>query len=167
MNEAHYHLVVNHFPIMGTIFGLGILIAGMVFKKNSLQITAYVLFCIAAIAGFLSMNTGEGAEDLVENLPSVGHTIIHEHEEIAEKFAVIVYALAGFSLLTMYLQAKKSSFAKMASYFTLLLALIAAFIGKGVGTTGGEIRHTEIRTTVNATSTNTTEQAPIREADED
>jgi hypothetical protein len=23
MNDAHLHLVVNHFPIIGTIFGLG------------------------------------------------------------------------------------------------------------------------------------------------
>jgi len=35
----------------------------------------------------------------------------------------------------------------MVAYFTLLLALVATFVGKGVGTSGGEIRHTEIRAT--------------------
>ncbi len=152
MNDAHYHLVVNHFPIIGTIFGLGILIVGLVFKKETLQTTAYVLFCIAALTGFLAMYTGEGAEELVEDLPSVGHRIIHEHEEIAEKFAILVYALGGFSLLTIFLNAKKSSFAKMVAYFTLLLALVATFVGKEVGTSGGEIRHTEIRATATASS---------------
>ena len=34
MNDAHLHMVVNHFPIIGTIFGLGILLAG-IFMKNS------------------------------------------------------------------------------------------------------------------------------------
>ena len=37
MNDAHLHLVVNHFPIIGTIFGLGLLIAGLIFKNQTLK----------------------------------------------------------------------------------------------------------------------------------
>ena len=33
------------------------------------------------------MATGEGAEEIVENLPSVTDQIIHEHEEMAEKIS--------------------------------------------------------------------------------
>ena len=79
MNDAHLHLVVNHFPIIGTILGLGILITGMLFKNNSVKNTAYILFIVAAIFAAFSMGTGEGAEELVEELPSVGKEIIHEH----------------------------------------------------------------------------------------
>jgi uncharacterized membrane protein len=49
MNDAHYHLVVNHFPIIGTILGLGILIAGIVFKNATVKNVSYVLFVIAAL----------------------------------------------------------------------------------------------------------------------
>jgi hypothetical protein len=35
MTDAHLHLVVNHFPIIGTIFGFGILLAGIVLKNNT------------------------------------------------------------------------------------------------------------------------------------
>ena len=34
--------------------------------------------------GAVSMATGEGAEEIAENLPSVTDQIIHEHEEMAE-----------------------------------------------------------------------------------
>lgn len=44
MNDAHVHMVVNHFPIIGTIFGLGILITGIVMKNNVIKNVAYVLF---------------------------------------------------------------------------------------------------------------------------
>ena len=37
MNDAHLHMVVNHFPIIGTIFGLGILITGIVLKIKQLK----------------------------------------------------------------------------------------------------------------------------------
>jgi len=137
MNDAHYHLVINHFPIIGTIFGVGILIAGLVLKRTALQQAAFVLFIISALTGFLAMYTGEGAEELVENLPGVGHNIIHEHEELAEKLAVVLYTLGALSLATLFLQVKNNGFAKIATYITLSVALVAVGLGKEVGTSGG------------------------------
>jgi uncharacterized membrane protein len=145
MNDAHLHMVVNHFPIIGTIFGIGILVTGMFIKNNTLKNTAYVLFAVAAIFAAFSMGTGEGAEELVEDMPNIGHQIIHEHEEIAEKFAIIMYATGFFGLVSLFASYKKYKFANIFSYITLALALVAGVLTKSVGTTGGEIRHTEIR----------------------
>lgn len=148
MNDAHLHMVVNHFPIIGTIFGLGILIVGLLLKNKSMQHTAYVLFAIAAIFGLLSMNTGEGAEELVEDLPNVGKQIIHEHEEIAEKFVILLYLTGAVALLSLFISLKNHAKAKFFAYVTLILAFGTAILSKNVGTSGGEIRHTEIRENV-------------------
>jgi len=145
MNDAHLHMVVNHFPIIGTIFGLGILIFGIFLKNNSLKNTAYFLFIIAAVFGFLSMNTGEGAEEMVEDFPNIGKKIIHEHEEIAEKLALVLYALGLVSIIGLYLTIKNNAKANLVSYLAVIIAVVAVFLGKQVGTSGGEIRHTEIR----------------------
>ena len=150
MNDAHLHMVFNHFPIIGTVFGFGILIAGLISKNNALKNTAYVLFAVGAVFAFLSMNTGEGAEELVEDMPTVGKQIIHEHEEIAEKFAIIMYATGFFGLVALFAAFKKYKFSSAFSYSTLLLALVAGVVAKSVGTSGGEIRHTEIRANFNA-----------------
>jgi len=152
MNEAHLHLLVNHFPIIGTIFGLGILITGMLLKNNSVKNTAYLIFIIAAVFSAFSMRTGEGAEELVEDLPNIGKLIIHEHEEIAEKFAIIMYATGLFALLSLCTSIKNHKLAKTIAYITLVLALFASVLAKSVGTTGGEIRHTEIRSNSSAIS---------------
>ena len=165
MNDAHLHMVVNHFPIIGTIFGLGILITGIVMKKNVIKNVAYVLFCISAIFGFASMYTGEGAEEIAENLPSVTDQIIHEHEEMAEKLALVLYVLAGISLVGLFLNFKNHAKASLVSYFAFVVALVAVFFGKQTGTTGGEVRHTEIRANV-STGTNT-ETNTTQDADED
>lgn len=145
MNDAHLHLVVNHFPIIGTILGLGILITGIILKNNSVKNTAYVLFIVAAIFAAFSMGTGEGAEELVEDMPSVGKQIIHEHEEMAEKLAIILYVLGAISLAGLYLNFKKHAKAQLVSIAALLVAIGATFLAQQTGTTGGEIRHTEIR----------------------
>ena len=153
MNDAHLHMVVNHFPIIGTILGLGILIAGFIFKNNTIKNTAYSLFVVGAIFSAVSMATGEGAERMVEDMPSVGHHIIHEHEEIAEKLAIVMYLLGIASIIGFYMNIKENAKAKMVSFIVLVLALGATVLGKSVGTSGGEIRHTEIR---EASASNTT-----------
>jgi uncharacterized membrane protein len=153
MNDAHLHLLVNHFPIIGTLLGLGILITGMVLKNNSVKNTAYILFIVAAVFTAFSMGTGEGAEELVEDLPNIGKQIIHEHEEIAEKFAIIMYVTGLLGLLSLYTSIKNHKLAKTFSLITLVLALLASVFAKSVGTSGGEIRHTEIRANSNSVST--------------
>ena len=164
MNDAHLHMVVNHFPIIGIIFGLGILITGIILKNNSVKMVAYVLFIIATVFVAFSMGTGEGAEELVEDMPNIGHQIIHEHEEIAEKFAVILYVTGFFGLVSLFTSYKKYRFATLFSFITLALAIVAGVLTKSVGTSGGEIRHTEIRT--NIISTTGAEQNTVDEKSE-
>ena len=145
MNDAHLHMIVNHFPIIGTIFGLGILISGMILRNNSVKNTAYVLFIVAAVFAAFSMGTGEGAEELVEDMPTVGKQIIHEHEEMAEKLAIVLYVLGAISMGGLFLNYIKHAKAKLISYTAILIAVVGVFLAKETGTSGGEIRHTEIR----------------------
>ena len=145
MNDAHLHLVVNHFPIIGVILGFIVLVGGIIFKNKTIQNTAYFIFIIAAFATLASMSTGEGAEEMVEEIPGVGHSIIHEHEESAEKMAFVVYALGIVSILGWILNWKEHSQAKWLLSSALVLSIIGVLLGKATGTSGGEIRHTEIR----------------------
>ena len=145
MNDAHLHLVLNHFPIIGTILGVGILITGIILKNNTVKSTAYALFIVAAIFAAFSIGTGEGAEELVEDMPTVGKQIIHEHEEMAEKLAIILYVLGTISLAGLFLNYKNHAKAQLISYVAFVLAIVGVFFAIQTGTTGGEIRHTEIR----------------------
>ncbi|MGX7666471.1 DUF2231 domain-containing protein [Flavobacterium pedocola] len=144
MNEAHLHMVFNHFPIVGTIFGFGILLAGLLFKNKSIQHTAFVLLAISAVFGLLTMKTGEGAEEIAEEL-GISHDMIHEHEEIAEKFVILLYLTGAVALLALVTSIKNHAKAKVFAFVTLFLSLGAAILAQPVGTSGGELRHTEIR----------------------
>ncbi|MEW5675395.1 hypothetical protein ABGT15_03690 [Flavobacterium enshiense] len=153
MNDAHLHMVFNHFPIIGTIFGFGILLAGILLKNKSIQHTAFVLLIISAIFGLLTMRTGEGAEEIAEEL-GISHDLIHEHEEIAEKFAILLYLTGAVSLLSLITSIKNHAKAKVFAFVTLFLSLGGAILSKSVGTSGGELRHTEIRDGFSASEEN-------------
>lgn len=145
MNEAHLHLLINHFPIVGTIFAAGILIAGLILKNPIINKIAFILFVSCAAFTAISMKTGEGAEEIAERLPNITHELIHEHEEKAETFALFTYINAALSIIGLFFIIRKNPLAKTMTYLILILAAITIFFSKDVGTTGGEIRHTEIR----------------------
>jgi len=145
MNEAHWHLAVNHLPIIIPIAGLIVLICSLIFKSDAVRKTAYILFIVAAISAAMSMSTGEGAEEMVEDMPGVGHAIIHEHEEAAEGFAVLMYVLGVVSIVGIWVESKKTVWSKWITYLVLVLSFVAIYMARITGTTGGEVRHTEIR----------------------
>ena len=145
MNGAHWHLVVNHLPIIFPIVGVIVMITGLISKSEAVKRTAFMIFVFGALAAIAAMNTGEGAEEVVENINGVSENFIESHEEAAETFAILSYILGGISLLGLWASFKQKSFSSRISIATLIFAFVVLFFAKQTGTTGGEIRHTEIR----------------------
>ena len=155
MNGAHWHLVLNHLPIIIPVIGLLIMIGGILFKSEILKRTAYSVFMLAAITAIFAFATGEGAEEVVEKIPGVDEQFIKVHEEAAEIFAILLYILGGISLVGLWANWKQKSFSAIISFVTIAFAVLVLVYAKETGTTGGEIRHTEIRTDgLNTVNTN-------------
>ena len=60
---------------------------------------------------------------------------------------VLSYLLGALSLVGLWVNWKKKKFANIVSYITILFSVVVLYVAKETGTTGGEIRHPEIRST--------------------
>ncbi|MEQ3663118.1 MULTISPECIES: hypothetical protein [Flavobacteriaceae] len=149
MNDAHFHLAVNHLPIVGVLIGFLVLLVGFIMKKPQIKNTALGIFIFSAVTAVVAFLTGEGAEEIVENLPGISETLIHKHEEYAELFFTMMLILGGVSIITLFLEYKKLPFYKYGFVVCLLLSVASIGISKYVGTSGGEITHIEIRNDAN------------------
>lgn len=145
MNEAHWHLVVNHLPIIFPVVGVIVMVTGYISKSEAVKRTAFIIFIFGALASIAAMATGEEAEEIIEKINGVSENFIKSHEEAAETFAILSYILGGISLLGLWASFKQKTFSSIISIVTLIYALVVLFFAKQAGTTGGEIRHTEIR----------------------
>lgn len=149
MNNAHWHLVLNHLPIIIPLVGVLVMIGGFISRSEIVKRTAYIIFIFGAISAYPAMATGEGAEEVIEHLAGIDEKIIHVHEEMAETYAILSYILGAFSLLGLWANYTRKSFANIVAIFTIIFSFIVLFYARQTGTTGGEIRHTEIRTAGN------------------
>ena len=145
MNVPHYHLLVNHFPIIGLFFGCAILLYGLLKKQEVAIKIAYVIFIFCMLMGKISMMTGDIAEHFLENNDRFSHELIEAHEESAELFMKGMYVLGITSILGLYMQFKRHPKSKLVTFLVLIFAIVTLFLSQKVGTTGGIIAHDEIR----------------------
>lgn len=155
MNDAHLHLVLNHFPIIVPVIGLMVMLGGLVFRSEVVKRTAYFIFILGAIATFPALETGGGAKQVVQQLPGIEKEVIKSHIQAAKTFSRLSYALGALSLLGLWVNFKQKSFSTILSIVTVVFSVVVLFFAKQTGTTGGEIRHTEIRPDFNPPSQNT------------
>ena len=145
MNGAHFHLLVNHFPIIGIIIGMLILLAGMVLKNVTVKQTGLGTLIIAALSVSVALFTGDPAGDAIKGLPGVVNDMVEHHENIAYSSLWILVPMGLLAALAFYSNWKKERSGNTLSLITFFLSIIAIAMMSWVGLTGGEIRHTEIR----------------------
>lgn len=141
MSEAHYHLLINHLPTAGLIFGLLILLAGTILKKPQVRQTGLLVIFIAGFGAIPTSLSGHEAEEVVEKLPGISHHLIHDHEELAEVFEKAMMALAIVALAAFILDYLKKPTAKWLIFVVLFAGISTVWFGKQVGESGGKIRH--------------------------
>lgn len=145
MDAVHIHLIVNHIPVLGSIFGFLLLLVGIIQKNNSYSRVAIAVLIISGIFAVVALQSGEGAEEAVEGLPGVTEGLIHEHEEAAEGAMWISVVTGLLAIGGLFLEKMRPE--KLRSF--LIVVLIGSAVASGyMGYTaylGGQIRHTEIR----------------------
>ncbi len=127
-----------------------ILLTGMILRNPSIKKTAAGVFVLSAVFAAIAFLTGEGAEEAVEGLPGVSEAIIGQHEDIADLFLLMSGITGILALFTLIADVLKWKFITALYIVTALSSAGALFLGKQVGTSGGAIRHTEIRAEASA-----------------
>lgn len=149
MNDAHLHLLVNHLPIVGFAIALILLAATMLRRGDRGMFSATVLvLVISGIGAVAAQFTGEPAEEVVEHMADVSETLIETHER-AGLIATISAAIT--TLLAVVLCVITLRREGPVTIVPMLILLVAILVTCGAmvwtGSTGGKIRHTEVRGT--------------------
>ena len=142
---AHLHLMMNHLPVVGSLFALGFLTWGFWRRSDDLQragLGAVVMVAVVAIAAYLS---GEPAWEDIMDLPGDNDPYILAHQRAAQ-FAFGASALTGIVALITLVAGRRGKPVPVRLVTVVLVLLLATTGLMGyVANLGGMIRHTEIR----------------------
>jgi hypothetical protein len=145
MNVAHIHLLLNHIPMIGTVFGVVLFSLALMRRSEELKKISLGIFVVGAVVALPVYFTGEPAEEVVEHLPGVSESIIEQHEEAAEIALVAVELLGAISLAGLVLFRSASGIPNWFAALSLVLSVMVGGVMAWTANRGGQVRHTEIR----------------------
>lgn len=146
MNAVHWHLVLNHFPIIGSVLGTLLVAVAFAWRRDrGVLLAAAVLLVVAGATAVATNLTGEPAEEAVEHLAGVLEATIEPHEELAEVATVVAVLTALVAVATsLFDLARKDPLRRKWVLPLLAAGIVATALMAQVGWTGGKIRHTEL-----------------------
>ena len=145
MDWTHIHLLLNHVPVLGVIFGFLLLAYAFIKKDRGLQQVSLLVFVITALLSVAVYLTGEPAEETVEHLAGVSEMSIEKHEEAALIAMVGATSLGAIAIGAFLASRWTKAIAKTLVAVALIGSLIVSGVMAWTANLGGQIRHSEIR----------------------
>lgn len=153
MNAPHLHLMVNHLPVLGTLFGAALLIAALALRDQAFQKLALAYFVLLALGGIVVYWSGDQAADRIRLLPGVAVPAIDRHAEAGEQAFIGLSVLGAVSLVLLFVFRPPLHLPRAAGIAVVLLALAVVGLAARAAWIGGHIRHPELWSSTGASET--------------
>ena len=156
LTPTHVHLLLNHFPTIGFIIGLGLFLIALIARSDHLKLGALVVFVGIALLTIPTYTTGNAAEQTICKAtsatapcvdPAVSRRLIEMHEGAALLSLTLMMITGGFAWLALWQARRFTRIPKWNIVIVLVLAFATLGAVSRAANLGGEIRHPEIRVT--------------------
>ena len=144
MNLAHVHLLLNHFPTIGVIIGLGLFLVGLAGKSDDLKRASLVVLLGIALLTIPTYMTGNAAQTAIGRSPGVSKNLIETHEGAALVAFAFMELMGAFAWLGLWQFRRISRLPGWNLSVILLLSVVTLGLMTRAANIGGEIRHPEI-----------------------
>ena len=145
MNAAHLHLMFTHLPIVGLFIAIMINLYALFNRSNELKKLTLWAYLVISVFAILAYVTGDGAEEIIKNYPGITEDIIEPHENSALLFFIGLLLIGGAALIGLFITRSKELILKKFNLYLLIVAFILSILAFKTGTTGGVIKHVEIK----------------------
>jgi hypothetical protein len=145
MEATHVHLLLNHIPILGSVFGVLLLIVGMIIKNQSVEITGTATLLLACAMTLPVYFSGEEAEHTVESMAVVSEYELEEHEEHAELSLWIMMVAGVSALFSLIAYARAPHLISKTRIATAIIGGLGFITLIPLANHGGKIIHQELR----------------------
>jgi uncharacterized membrane protein len=144
MNLAHIHLLLNHFPVIGTIIAVLLFVSAIIENSADLKKASLLTFLGIAILSIPVYMSGKAAEQVIKNLPGVSEHLIVQHENAALPAYVLMEITGALAWFGLWRFRRTSQFGGGTLSVVFLLSVITVGLMANASNLGGQIRHSEI-----------------------
>lgn len=142
---AEVHLIFCHGPVVGLAFALLVYVWGVIKKHDLLIRTGLWLFVIAALSVLPVYFSGDGAEEIIEELQPADAVYVSVHETWGGVTTCGILTVGLLSWVNLGLLKRGSRKARKLKIVILGMAIVVQGLISWTAHLGGIINHPEIR----------------------
>ena len=143
LNPAHWHLLVNHLPVIGVMFATLILLWGMLRRSVPIVNLSLLLLVACAVFSITASQTGGNAEDYLKGLKAIDKTYLEPHVAAADIANYSMIAVGVLALIMLIF--KRIRNVSFMLYLILIASIVVCVLMARTANLGGQIMHKEIR----------------------
>lgn len=141
---AHVHLLLNHFPTIGTILALGLLLLSFVRRNDHLKKVSLEVFFLIALATIPVYQSGVAAAAALKDQSGVSAAAIATHQDAALGAFILMAITGAVAWLGLWQFRRIGRLSGSMTSAVLLLGVITVAVMTRAANVGGDIRHPEI-----------------------
>jgi len=153
MNFVQMHLLLNHFPVIGSLIGFGLFVVSLFKKNNDLRRGSLIVFAAVALIAIPAFASGKGAQLMLKDQPSISDAFVQRHEGAAMLALWFLEVTGALALVGLWQIHQRKRMARWNLLAVLFFSLVAVGLMARTGNTGGEIGHSEVRASQEAMPT--------------
>jgi uncharacterized membrane protein len=153
MNFVQIHLLLNDFPVIGSIIGLALFLISLFGKSSDLRRASLIIFAAVALVSIPVFASGKGAQLMLQKTPGISDAFVQRHEGAAMLSLWFLEATGAFAMVGLWQIHRRAGMTRWNLSAVLVLALLSVALMVRTGNTGGEISHPEVRASQGAAPT--------------
>jgi uncharacterized membrane protein len=112
MNFVHIHLLLNHFPIIGSIIGCGLFLISLLGKNDALRRSSLIVFAAMALIAIPAFASGKGAQLMLQGKPGISDAFVQRHEGAAMLALWFLEATGAFAMAGLWQYHRRARMAR-------------------------------------------------------
>lgn len=141
---AHVHLLLNHFPTIGTILGLGLLLLSFIRRNEHIKKVSFEVLFLIALATLPVYISGNAAAEALKGQSGVSAPAIVAHNDAALGSFIMMEITGFFAWLALWRMRRIGRLTTGLTYTVLVLSVLTVAAVSRAALIGGDIRHPEI-----------------------
>src|SRR5262245_4612810 len=102
MYLAHLHLLLNHWPIIGSFIALGLFLVSLAANNDDLKQASLALFALIALVAIPTYMSGSAAQEVLKKDAGLSETLIKSHQGAAVLAFLFMEITGGVALLGLW-----------------------------------------------------------------
>src|SRR5262245_24669467 len=102
MNLAHIHLLLNHWPIIGSFVALGLFLVSLIANSDDLKQTSLVSFGLIALLAIPTYMSGNVANEVLKGSAGLSQALVETHQGAALLAFVFMEITGGVALFGLW-----------------------------------------------------------------